>query len=220
MCIGTNDRYSILHDFGNPSKDFTKNMGIMHQRAHEKAGYEIRGMSLDHFYALIHPGGYWSFPLDLTDHEMDLAPRRSIIDAVKIIASLHIDVAAVHVHTTVCNYKTLFELLDIPIIGTGGEASAYVADKATSRALMIQAGIKVPRGAILYAEDFKSPLFSVDNILASNDLDFPLVVKPTRCEASVGVHLVRSAEEMKAALEVVFTLSMRSGDEDRSAGQG
>ena len=110
-------------------------------------------------------------------------------------------------HTTVCNYKTLFELLNIPIIGTG-------------RALMMQAGIKVPRGAILYAEDFISPQFSVYNILASNHLDFPLVVKPTRCEASVGVHLVRSAEEMKAALEVVFTLSMRSGDEDRSAGQG
>ena len=206
MCLGTTERYSLLHVFGNPSKDFTKNMGIMHQRAHEKAGYEIKGMTLNHFYALIHPGGYWSFPLDLTDKELELAPKMRISDAVKVISSLQIDLAAVHVHTTVCNYKTLFELLEIPIIGTGGEASANVADKATSRGLMIQAGIKVPRGTILYAEDFHSLQFSIDNILANNDLDFPLVVKPTRCEASVGVHLVRSAAEMEAALEVVFTL--------------
>ena len=47
--------------------------------------------------------------------------------------------------TTMCNFKTLMELLEIPFVGTGGEQSANVADKATSRALLLQAGVKVPR---------------------------------------------------------------------------
>ena len=136
---------NILHVFGNPVSEFTKNMGIMHQKNHEKAGYEIEGLDLEHHYALVHPGRLWSFPLDLTDISLEDAPKMNIIKAIQIIGNLEIDVGLVHVHTTMCNFKTLFELLEIPLVGTGGEQSANVADKATSRALLLQAGVKVPR---------------------------------------------------------------------------
>ena len=199
-------RVVLLHVFGNPSSEFTKNMGILHQRNHEKAGYDVEGLDLQHHYALIHPGALWSFPADLTDQALEAAPKMTMSKAVEVVTGLGVDVAAVHVHTTVSNYKTLFELLDIPFIGTGGEAAANVADKATTRALLLQAGVKVPHGTVLHKTAFNSQQFSLSNLLEQHSLDYPLVVKPTRMEASVGVHLVHSKEDMMSALKVVFGL--------------
>ena len=65
----------ILHVFGNPESDFTKNMGILHARSQAKAGYETGyetgyDIHLVHRYALVHPGQLWTFPQDLTDQEL------------------------------------------------------------------------------------------------------------------------------------------------------
>jgi len=193
----------LLHVFGNPASDFTKNMGILHQRKHEEAGYEA-DVPLTHHYALIHPGALWSFPNNLTEEELRKAPKYNLASAIKKITELNISIAIVHVHTTHCNYKVLFELLDIPIIGSGGEASANVADKATSRALMMQAGVKVPHGAIIENETFQCKDFSPERFLEQHGLAFPLVVKPTRMEASVGVIKVNTSAEMVDALRNAF----------------
>lgn len=194
----------ILHVFGNPASDFTKNMGILHARNQAKAGYEI-DIPLVHRYALVHPQALWSFPQDLSEEEMTKGPKMELALAIQKIRELHVTMAVIHVHTTNCNYKTLFELLQIPFIGSGGEASANVADKATSRALLLQVGVKVPHGTIVHKEMFSSEDFSPENLLQMHNLSFPLVVKPTRMEASVGVILVHTVSEMVDALTTSFS---------------
>merc|ERR1712106_385170 len=132
-------------------------------------------------------------------------PKLDLSLAIQKIRELCVTVAVIHVHTTDCNYKTLFELLQIPTIGTGGEASANVADKATSRALLLQAGVQVPHGAVLHKQVFASKDFSPTHLLELHNLSFPLVVKPTRMEASVGVILVHTVDELVAALRTAFS---------------
>ena len=62
------------------------------------------------------------------------------------------------------------------------------------------------RGIILYKSQFSNPSFSQKVILEENKLLYPVIVKPTRMEASVGVHLVHNDDDMKEALKVVFSL--------------
>ena len=62
------------------------------------------------------------------------------------------------------------------------------------------------RGIILYKSQFSNPSFSQKVILEQNKLLYPVIVKPTRMEASVGVHLVHNDDDMKEALKVVFSL--------------
>ena len=61
----TTTSYTLLHVVGSPKDTFSRNMSVMHGRAAAKAGYDVAGLSLLHRYALVHPGGLWSFPLDL-----------------------------------------------------------------------------------------------------------------------------------------------------------
>ena len=60
-----------------------------------------------------------------------------------------------------------------------------------TRAILTQAGVNMPDGLVVTKEE--------------NDWDyngaFPAVVKPTKMENSVGVELVRTKEEMEAAIE-------------------
>merc|ERR1719483_698590 len=196
----------ILHVFGNPASDFTKNMGILHARSQAKAGYETGyDIPLVHRYALVHPGQLWTFPRDLTDQELSRGPKLDLSLAIQKITELYVTVAVIHVHSTDCNYKSLFELLQIPTIGTGGEASANVADKATSRALLLQAGVQVPHGAVLHKQVFTSKDFTPAHFMELHNLSFPLVVKPTRMEASVGVILVHTDDELVAALRTALS---------------
>jgi len=194
----------MLHVFGNPANEFVKNMGIMHARNQAKAGYEAP-IPLIHKYALVHPGGLWTFHEDLSDISLAKGPKLDLTQAIVKMKELQVVVAEVHVHTTVRNYKALFELLEIPIIGTGAEASANVADKATTRGLLLQAGVKVPKGTILHQSTFLSSDFSTEVLLESHGLQYPLVVKPSRMEASRGVSLVHDQVQMISALLTAFS---------------
>ena len=196
--------HTLLHVVGSPKDAFKANMSVMHGRAHAKAGHQVEGLRLVHWYAVVHPGGAWSFPLDLSEREVADSKKVDLTSAMVVIREMGVDLVMMHVHTTTKNYKTLFELLDIPVIGTGGEASANVADKATTRALLLQAGLPVAPGLLLQIAQFTREDFSSTSLLEKHCLALPLVVKPTRMEASVGVVKVDTMAELDAALLQAF----------------
>ena len=194
--------YTLLHVVGSPKDTFNRNMSVMHGRAAAKAGYEVAGLNLLHRYALVHPGGTWSFPLDLSEEEVVFRKTMAVVAAMDMVERMRVDLVVMHVHTTTKNYKTLFELLDIPVIGTCGEASANVADKSTSRALLQQAGLPVAPGTVLARAEYRAG--HCMGLVERQGLALPLVVKPTRMEASVGVTLVASEEELEDAVQQAF----------------
>ena len=71
----------MLHVFGNPANEFVKNMGIMHARNQAKAGYEAP-VPLIHKYALVHPGGLWTFHEDLSDISLAKGPKLDLTQAI------------------------------------------------------------------------------------------------------------------------------------------
>ncbi len=91
-------------------------------------------------------------------------------------------------------YRSLFDLLQIPYVGNTAELMALVADKAKTRAIVAAAGVAVPAGEVLRPGEQPS-------------LELPIVIKPLNADNSLGVTLVQKPSDLAAALQKAFTHS-------------
>jgi D-alanine-D-alanine ligase len=89
----------------------------------------------------------------------------------------------------------LLELADVPYVGPGVAASAVAMDKDLFKAVMRANGVPVTRSVTVLAR-------ARDR--AVHDFGYPVVVKPARLGSSVGISLVRSADDLTGALDLAF----------------
>lgn len=94
--------------------------------------------------------------------------------------------------------QAAFELLDIPYTGSDSLGCAVAMDKGLTKKIFMESGVSTPGGGTIHKSDKdKSPRrFS---------LDFPVVVKPCCGGSSIGVHIVHTEADYRAALEQSFT---------------
>jgi D-alanine-D-alanine ligase len=90
--------------------------------------------------------------------------------------------------------QALLDLAGIPYVGSGHAASALAMDKDLSKRLFRAAGIPTP-------DWLMAPVSSaeVDEVLG-----YPLIVKPNKQGSTVGLSVVRSPDELGAAVEEAF----------------
>jgi D-alanine-D-alanine ligase len=89
----------------------------------------------------------------------------------------------------------LLELAGVAYVGAGVAASALSMDKDLFKAVMRANGIPVTKSI-----GFRH----ADRGRVSNPFSYPVVVKPARLGSSVGITIVRSADEFPAAVELAF----------------
>jgi D-alanine-D-alanine ligase len=87
--------------------------------------------------------------------------------------------------------QALLDLAGIPYVGSGHRASAMAMDKDVSKRLFRAAGISTPDWLMAPAMD--------EEVRAR--LGYPLVVKPNSQGSTVGLSVVRGAEDLRAAIE-------------------
>jgi D-alanine-D-alanine ligase len=87
----------------------------------------------------------------------------------------------------------LLELADVAYVGAGVTASALAMDKDLFKAVMRDNDIPVTRSVTLTTGDEGESPFG-----------YPCVVKPARLGSSVGISIVRSEEDLPAAVELAF----------------
>ena len=185
----------VLHLLGSPTDEFSFEISVMYAKSLAQAKYLT---TLDHInmYAVVHPGGSWSFPQDITNGELEVGKTYELTAALGGVRDLNPDLMVQHI---LCAkrplYTAMFEILNIPSIGSDSQVSANIADKGTTRALLLQAGLSVPSGVVVVKGD--------NNVHYT--AGFPAVVKPCKMENSVGVEIVHNKEQMKAALEQAFS---------------
>jgi D-alanine-D-alanine ligase len=92
----------------------------------------------------------------------------------------------------------LLELLDIPYQGAGVLGSALSMNKLAAKQIYLQAGIPVPTFAALRRGE------SVDAAQLTSRLGLPLVVKPAAGGSSIGMTIVRAADQLAEALDKAF----------------
>ncbi|GAB4340438.1 MAG: D-alanine--D-alanine ligase [Desulfobulbaceae bacterium] len=90
------------------------------------------------------------------------------------------------------------ELLGIPYQGAGVLGSALAMDKNLAKTIYRLQGLPVANWAMAERRDIAEP----GRLLAS--LRLPLVIKPVRQGSSIGMSIVRSAEQLSPALQLAF----------------
>jgi D-alanine-D-alanine ligase len=133
------------------------------------------------------------------DGEANLVPLQSGA------ASSHIDVVFPVMHGPLCedgSIQGLLQLADIPFVGAGVLGSAVGMDKDVAKRLARDAGIPiVPYVAARKNKWSKNPSFYDAEV---KKLGFPCFVKPANQGSSVGVHKVKEAQALQAALKDAF----------------
>ncbi len=90
----------------------------------------------------------------------------------------------------------LLELMGIPYTGSGVLASALAMDKIFAKKIFAASGLTITPYVVFKKGDAPDP--------AKILFGFPVVVKPSREGSSVGVSIVKAAEELSKAMESAF----------------
>lgn len=88
----------------------------------------------------------------------------------------------------------MLEMAGIPYTGSGPLGQALALDKVTAKSLMRDAGVPTPNFRVMSRCDSRT-----------DDLDFPLIVKPRHESTSYGLRCVRNRKELEDAAQAVFT---------------
>lgn len=116
-------------------------------------------------------------------------------------ANLNIDIAFPVLHGPYGEDGTiqgLFEMADIPYVGSGVLASAVAMDKSFAKSIFASHGLKVAGGFVARAIDWRNDPVTIQR--AADQLGYPVFVKPARGGSSRGTTKVKSAAEFGAAL--------------------
>jgi D-alanine-D-alanine ligase len=143
--------------------------------------------------AYVSPDGTWRLTDELSDAALAAAEPMPLHRALERLDADRPDVVVPQMFCGpgMTHYRALFELLGVPSVGNPATVMAVAADKAATRAIVANAGVRVPDGEVVRPGE---PV----------TLPPPVVVKPVASDNSVGVSLVRDDDALAAALAEAF----------------
>ncbi len=136
-------------------------------------------------------------------------------------ASLHIDVFFPIIHGTFGEDGTLqgmFELAEVPFVGSGCASSAISMDKAVAKAVLRAAGLPVLPALTLHREAWDEARGAVEKEAAAK-IGYPLFVKPASSGSSVGIHRVEHPREVRDAVHDAFRFDRKVLIEEHAQGR-
>ncbi len=124
----------------------------------------------------------------------------------------HLDVVLPILHGTFGEDGTIqgmLEMAQIPYVGAGVLGSAIGMDKDVAARLLAAANIgTVPTLCVRKHEFVSNPKNLEDRI--TRQFNFPFFLKPANAGSSVGVHKVKSQDQLRAALEDAFSFDLKA----------
>ncbi|MFI7423624.1 D-alanine--D-alanine ligase [Nonomuraea sp. NPDC049684] len=100
--------------------------------------------------------------------------------------------------------RSVLELLDVPYVGAGPDACRVAFDKPTAKAVVRSVGLRTPESVTLPRETFHDLGATVVLGRIIDRLGLPLFVKPARGGSALGASIVRTAEDLPAAMVGCF----------------
>lgn len=185
-------RLRVLHLMGSCTSEYYESISNYY-------GYEcIKSIGSDgrfeHITAYVHRSGEWSVEAGKNlDYVLNSSPRLTPGHAIARLETMHIDVAIPHMfdYDGLTAYRSLFTILDIPMVGCSGEALALSNNKARTKACAEMGGVPVAKSEVLREGDEPT-------------LVLPFVIKPTEEDNSQGVTVVDDKRELANALKQAF----------------
>ena len=143
--------------------------------------------------AYVTPDRLWRFPVSLSREDINAATPLSLSQAIQWITEQNIDLVLPQMFCLpgMTQYRSLFDLLNLPYLGNTAELMGLTANKVHAKAIVRSMGVKVPYGELLRKGD-------------TPNIRPPVVIKPANSDNSLGVTLVKTMEEYDAGLEKAF----------------
>jgi D-alanine-D-alanine ligase len=88
----------------------------------------------------------------------------------------------------------ILEMLGIPYVGSGPETHALALDKVVTKMILIQRGLPTPKFMVMDKPD--SPV--------TEDLTYPLIVKPKDEAVSFGLRIVHNEDELRDGVKTIY----------------
>ncbi|MGV8119330.1 MAG: D-alanine--D-alanine ligase family protein [Candidatus Xenobiia bacterium LiM19] len=97
----------------------------------------------------------------------------------------------------------LFEMADIPFVGSGVLASSCAMDKVIMKSLFKSAGLRVTDDMVIKRSEWENEREKILTDLEAT-LHFPLFVKPPNLGSSVGINKAHDRNELSKYIEIAF----------------
>ncbi len=123
----------------------------------------------------------------------------------------HLDVVLPILHGTFGEDGTIqgmLEMAQIPYVGSGVLGSAIGMDKEIARKLLAAAGVPTVPTLSIRKSDFLKDVATIEARILK-DFVFPFFVKPANAGSSVGVHKVKTREQLRPALQDAFDFDVK-----------
>lgn len=203
----------VLHLVGSRRSKFYYDLSVLYGKACDGC-VDLDRERFEFHIAVVHLDGSWSFPSSLDEADGSdgaLPPRRwSFPSAVRRLAELDLDVIVPHMFCVegMTRFRSLVDLLDIPLLGNHDHTIWLATDKAITKQILHANGIQVPQGELLQKFHCEWPTMKV-----------PVVVKPCNEDNSRGISLVKHEEDLKFAIDHAFSFDSRVVVEEYIAGR-
>ena len=184
----------VLHLIGSAESDFFCNLSRLYGKTCLEA--TANPSRYEYHIAYVTPDLQWRFPLSLTPEDIESAKPMALSKAIEVITAKNIDVVLPQMFCIpgMTQYRSLFDLLQIPYVGNSADLMALAAHKGKAKAIVAAAGVKIPYGEVLRRGDIPA-------------VKPPVIIKPASSDNSMGVTLVKDVAEYDKALEVAFAHS-------------
>ena len=114
--------------------------------------------------------------------------------------------------------RGLLEMLEIPFVGSGADATRLAWNKPVAKTIVAGAGVPTPRSITLSRDAFRE--LGAEAVLdtVTDSLGLPLIVKPAHGGSAQGVSWVDSTDDLRKAMVHAFTYSDSALIEQRVLG--
>jgi len=218
LCRGAADESSasvsrrkrVLHLVGSRQDEFYHDLSVLYARACDDCP-DLDRERYEFIFAVVNLDSTWSFPASLSEEALAAAPRLPMSAAIGNVCALAPDVMVPHMFCVegMTRFRSLFDMLQIPFLGNKEYTVWPATDKATTKQLLSENGVQVPRGELLEKGCREKPIF----------VRVPFVVKPCNEDNSRGITLVRREEDAAAAIEYAFSFDPRVVVDEYIAGR-
>ena len=136
--------------------------------------------------------------------EIDLEPHR-FYEQMKESGAEVVFIAVHGLYGEDGRLQSALEMLGLPYTGSGVCASAMGMDKAATKRVLLGSGIPTPKCEFLLAREYRTDVQkqAAEQRMVAH-LGLPCVVKPASQGSSLGMSIVKSADQLPAALELAF----------------
>jgi D-alanine-D-alanine ligase len=193
-------KLKILHLAGSPVSQYYSMISIHYARQMlEGASDDATKEAFDFHFAAVLPGGKWCLTKDLDEATLEAAKKLDMADALSQLSQGNFDACVPHMFCWpgYTAYRSLMDMLGVPLVGCSPECMALITDKAQAKAVVNSAGVPVPAGELL------------NSASQTPSVPFPYVLKPCCEDNSMGISKVENEAELSAAIQEAFKFDSR-----------